>query len=89
MPTIRRRHAITETPDIAEALDDAAVVWPELRNDRTALLRKLIEQGRLETARAADERIAAVRQAIRDGAGVATGDYPRQAASELKREWPA
>jgi hypothetical protein len=89
MPTVRPRHAITETPEIAEALDDAAVVWPELRDDRTALLRKLIETGRLAAMRTAEERTTAVRRAIRDGAGAATGVYPRRAAAELKREWPA
>lgn len=89
MPTTRPRHAITETPEIARAIDDAAVVWPELRDDRTALLRKLIETGRMAAVRATDERTVAVRRAIRDGAGAATGDYPRGAAVELKREWPA
>ena len=37
---------LTETDEIAAALNDAAVAWPELRGDRGALLRRLIEEGR-------------------------------------------
>ena len=46
MPTTRPRHMLTETDELAAALNDAAVAWPELRGDRGALLRKLVEAGR-------------------------------------------
>ncbi len=80
MPTARPRHSVTETDSIAAALDDAARIWPQLRDDRAALLRKLIEAGHTATAKS--------RSAIREAAGAATGAYPRDAASELKAEWP-
>lgn len=80
MPTARPRHSITETDAVAAAIDDAARVWPELRDDRAALLRRLIEEGSAATANP--------RSRVREAAGAATGTYPRDAASALKAEWP-
>lgn len=83
MPTTRPRHTLTETDEIARALDDAALVWPELRGDRTALLRKLVEAGR------ASVRVdGGVHALISGAAGAATGAYPRDARATLVAEWP-
>jgi hypothetical protein len=46
MPTSHRRHAITETDDIAGALEMAAKTWPNLADKPGALLRRLILLGR-------------------------------------------
>ena len=83
MPTMRNRHTLTETEDIANALDDAAVAWPELRGDRGALLRKLVEAGRSTVH--VDGGVHAL---ISDAAGAATGAYPRDARAALLAEWP-
>ncbi len=83
MPTIRARHTLTETEDIANALDDAAVAWPALRGDRGALLRKLVEAGR-----ASVHVDGAVHALINGAAGAATGTYPRDARAILLAEWP-
>ncbi len=83
MPTVRPRHTLTETDEIAEALDDAAVAWPELRGDRGALLRKLVEAGR-----ASVHVDGGVRALIEGAAGAATGAYPRDARATLLTEWP-
>ena len=85
MPTTKARHSITETAEIAEALDDAALVWPELREDRAALLRKLVEAGHQSVSGARQK--GARSRMIRDSAGVATGVYPPNAAARLKSEW--
>ncbi len=45
MPTTRPRLMITETDELAEALDAAAVRWPEVGSRRELLLR-LVAQGR-------------------------------------------
>ena len=45
MPTLRNRHMITETDQLANALDHAATVYPDLRDERAELLRRLIERG--------------------------------------------
>lgn len=83
MPTTRPRHMLTETDELAAALNDAAVAWPELRGDRGALLRKLVEAGR-NSVRNGD----GVRALLTEASGAATGAYPRNARAELLAEWP-
>jgi len=77
---------LTETDEIAAALNDAAVAWPELRGDRGALLRRLIEAGR-NSVRVGD-RSGGVRALLAEASGAATGAYPRGARAELLAEWP-
>lgn len=83
MPTTRPRHTLTETDDIATALADAAIVWPELRGNSNALLRKLVEAGR-----AAVQSEGGVHALVQGAAGAATGAYPRDARAVLVDEWP-
>ncbi len=83
MPTTRPRHTLTETDEIAAALNDAAVAWPELRGDRGALLRKLVEAGRNSVHKG-----GGVRALLAEASGAATGAYPRNARAELLAEWP-
>ncbi|MGV3732610.1 MAG: hypothetical protein ACO1N6_04310 [Microcella sp.] len=83
MPTTRPRHMLTETDDIARAVNDAALVWPELRGDRAALLRKLVEVGHASLPSRGGSR-----DLVRRAAGAATGAYPRNARAELLAEWP-
>jgi hypothetical protein len=73
---------ITETSEVAEALDGAARKWPEFKEDRAMLLRKLIVAG--WTTLQGDER----HHVIRESAGAATDLYPRNARAELLAEWP-
>lgn len=83
MPTLRPRHTLTETEDLVGALDDAALAWPQLRGDRGALLRKLVEVGR-----ASVHVDGGVHALISGAAGAATGAYPRDARATLLAEWP-
>lgn len=85
MPTTRPRHTLTETDELAAALNDAAVAWPELRGDRGALLRKLVEAGR-NSVRGGSA--GGVRVLLAEASGAATGAYPRGARAELLAEWP-
>jgi hypothetical protein len=73
---------LTETNEIAAALNDAALVWPELRGDRGALLRKLVEAGRNSIGG------GSVRALLAGASGAATGAYPRDARAELLADWP-
>lgn len=84
MPTTRPRHTITETDELAAALNDAAVAWPELRGDRTALLRRLVKVGSQVVHSAGNAE-----SVIREASGAASGAYPRDARAELLNEWPA
>ena len=86
MPTIRPRHQVTETQDVARALDLAARRWPN--ETRSKLLLRLVQAGSdaLEEGRteAAHHRLAAIAATSGKYADVFTGDY----LAELREDWP-
>lgn len=86
MPTARPRHFVTETDEVAEALNRAAERWPGL--SRSQLLVRLA----LEADRAAAERLEARRlrrrEAITDLSGCLTGVYERGYLDALRQDWP-
>jgi hypothetical protein len=88
MPTARPRLTITETDDVAAALDAAAARWPEVRSRRELLLR-LVEQGREAIDRERDDATARRREAIRRTSGALTGAYERGYLERLRGDWPA
>lgn len=88
MPTTLHRFTITETPAIAQAIDIAATTWPEIQNDRAALLRRIVEFGSDELQKHRVDAIEERRALIRAGAGSMTGVFPPNAAQLLKEEWP-
>jgi hypothetical protein len=78
---------ITETDQIAEALDEAARHWPGDR-DRKHLLVRLIEEGH-RALRAQDEKARARRlEAIRATSGALTGAYEDGYLERLRADWP-
>ena len=89
MPTARPRHMITETDEVARALDDAARQWPEDKERPTRLLLDLVREGHRvitdNAARAAADR----RAAIEHTNGALTGSYPPGYLDELRGDWPA
>jgi hypothetical protein len=82
------RHMITETDDVERALDEASLIWPELKGDRSGLLRRIIERGAESVHESREVRLAARRAAIRETSGMLPGVYPPNAAQLLKDEWP-
>jgi hypothetical protein len=88
MPTDRPRLTITETDDVAEAIDLAAERWPGTPSRRELLLR-LVEQGRSviegERAEEAERR----RGAVRRTSGALTGVYDPDYLERLRDDWPA
>jgi hypothetical protein len=89
MPTARPRHVITETDEVARALDDAAKRWPADSNSRAKLLVHLVEEGHRvlggRAQRAGDEH----RDAIARTSGVLTGMYGDDYLRRLREDWPA
>jgi hypothetical protein len=89
MPTTRPRHLVTETDQVAKALDDAARRWPEDRGRRAKLLLHLVEEGhRALLDEAGDRRqvrLAAIRRTSGSLSGVYDGDY----LARLREDWPA
>lgn len=88
MPTTRPRHSVTETDDVARALDAAAREWPELRDDRAALLRRLIERGFESLTASGAEELTRRRAALASLTGSMTAQFPADYREGLRREWP-
>jgi len=87
MPTAPPRLTITETDEVAEALDAAAAHWPEVRSRRELLLR-LVEQGREVIDNDRRETTARRRDAIRRTSGALTGAYEPGDLERLRGDWP-
>ena len=83
MPTARRRHMITETDDVKDALAAATARWPGL--PPTELLRRLVAEGHA-TIRAS---VTAETAAVEETRGVLTGVYGPGYLDALREEWPA
>jgi hypothetical protein len=88
VPTSRRRHVITETDQVARALDDAAERWPEDRGNRPRLLLRLLEEGHRSVAGERQRRTEQRREAVSSTSGVLTGAYGPDYLDELRAEWP-
>jgi hypothetical protein len=89
MPTSRPRHTITETDDIARALDAAARRWPDDGATRSQLLVRLVREGLRAIEDRPHEDAARRRAAVERTRGALTGVYPEGYLSRLRDEWPA
>jgi hypothetical protein len=87
MPTTRPRHFVTETDDLAEALDAAARHWPGL--SRPQLLVRLALEGHHAVAQQCAERRRRRVEAIRTYSGTLTGGYGPDYLEHLREDWPA
>lgn len=83
MPTTRPRHLLTETDDVAQAIDAALPLYPGAT--RADVLRRLIHIG-FETI---SQRQVQHRIAVREIAGRYPGLYPAGYLDDLRKEWPA
>jgi hypothetical protein len=89
VPTTRPRHLITETDQVAKALDDAGLRWPEDRNSRAKLLLHLVEEGHRVLVGEADDRRGVRLSAIRRTSGALVGVYDADYLERLREDWPA
>jgi hypothetical protein len=87
VPTTRPRHFVTETDELAAALDTAAERWPRL--SRAQLLVQLALEGHRVAQQARDERRQRRLAAVRAHSGALTGAYPGDYVERLREEWPA
>lgn len=84
MPTTRPRHQITETDDIASALDLAAQRWPD--EPRSDLMRRLILTGARALAESPIERTLEVEVALASLVDLADC-YPPGYLERLRTDW--
>ena len=89
MPTLRQRHMITESDALAKAIDEAARLWPDAKDERAELLRRLIDRGIESIEAEHNERLEARKKAIKEVAGSLSGVWPENFLAELRAEWPA
>jgi hypothetical protein len=80
---------ITESDALAKAIDDAARLWPEVKDERAELLRRLIDRGIESVEAEFNEQIEARRKAVMEVAGSLSGIWPENYLEELRAEWPA
>ncbi|MCV7194724.1 hypothetical protein [Mycolicibacterium brumae] len=88
MPTNHKRHAITETEDISDALALARQQWPELGDRPGALLRRLILTGREFLALNSSEANRDRRDAIAETSGALSGVFGPGYLDDLRQDWP-
>lgn len=89
MPTKRPRHLITETEQVARALDDAARRWPGESSNRAKLLLHLLLEGHSALAEQQKTAAAERRSAVASTRGGLTGLYGARYLPELREDWPA
>lgn len=89
MPTTRARHVITETDQVARALDEAARRWPGERDNRAKLLLRLVEEGYRAVTGHHEQLAAERRDAVARTSGLLTGLYGEGYLAELREDWPA
>lgn len=87
VPTTRPRYQVTETPEVARALDRAAKRWPG--EPRSRLLVRLVEAGGDSLADDERAREAQHRAAVLAGAGRYPEAFGPDYLVELRADWPA
>lgn len=88
MPTVHRRHAITETAEISQALDVARHAWPDLADKPGALLRRLILAGEEVLISREHEASRSRSDAIERTSGALTGVYGPTYLDDFRQDWP-
>ena len=79
---------ITETDELAQALDDASRLWPDARGQRTVLLKRIISAG-INTVESEAEMSKSRRaQALAKYAGAFSGMWPEGWHQSMVAEWP-
>ena len=86
MPTTRPRYQVTETPEVARALDRAAERWPG--ETRSRLLVRLVEAGGEFLEHDADTRSVAHRDAVLASAGRYPEAFAPGYLADLRGDWP-
>jgi hypothetical protein len=88
VPTTRPRHTLTETDELAAALDAAARRWPEDAGSRSRLLLRLVEAGERAIGDERERHRTRRRAAVERTHGQFHGLYGPGYLERLRDEWP-
>jgi hypothetical protein len=86
MPTTKPRHQITETPDVAHALDVAARRWPG--ESRSKLLLRLVHAGSAALEQKEGEKAQGRIEAIDASSGKYADAFGPDYLTGLRQDWP-
>lgn len=86
MPTTRPRHFVTESDELAAALDGAAQRWPGL--SRAQLIVRLALEGDRAAQRVDEDRRCRRLAAVRRHSGALSGAYGPNYLTRVRDEWP-
>jgi hypothetical protein len=86
MPTARPRQFVTETDELADALDEAARRWPRL--SRAQLIVRLALEGHRADQQTQDDRRRRRLEAISAYSGCLNGVYGPDYLRQLREDWP-
>ncbi len=86
MPTARPRHQVTETPDVAHALDIAARRWPG--EPRSKLLLRLLQAGSSTLEQERSEAARVRLRAVDATSGKYADLFPDEYVTQLREDWP-
>jgi hypothetical protein len=84
MPTTKPRHQVTETDDIAAAVEVGLHEWPDL--SRSDVIRELILKGAESLNLTAVERALAVELALKELASLNI-HYPKGYLEDVRKDW--
>jgi hypothetical protein len=87
VPTTRPRYQVTETPEVARALDLAAKRWPG--ESRSKLLLRLVDAGGGALERDQHTEADAHRAAVTASSGRYAQAFGPDYLTELRADWPA
>jgi hypothetical protein len=87
MHTARPRHQVTETPDVARALDLAAKRWPGA--PRSKLLLRLVDVGSVALEHDQQREANVHRAAVTASSGKYADAFGPDYLAKLRADWPA
>lgn len=79
---------ITESEQVAQALDAAAERWPAERDNRSTLLLRLLEEGHRAVLQQRARDVATQRDAVTRTSGILTGAFGEGYLAALREDWP-
>jgi hypothetical protein len=87
MPTSRPRYQVTETPEVARALDVASHHWPG--ESRSRLLLRLLALGREVLEGHGEDERRRRREAVDASSGKYQHVFSERYLEEIRSDWPA